>query len=130
MTVTFYILSGTPKGYLSHNCPTSVSEYGNLQCACSVTDRGSPQGEIRWQKSSTNELSLNGVLRAQNGNILTCVLTWNRTEIQFLHYTIIVTCESSTGRNATLDTVTNYFTLPLVLSFSGSLGMQIKNEHP
>ncbi|PVD27862.1 hypothetical protein C0Q70_13038 [Pomacea canaliculata] len=79
-----------PKSIPYHNCPLYVREDNSVSCVCSVDDLGSPPGQLKWNNMSSGQLVLPGVKMDQHGVNYVCSLTWNRTVVQSVTYTLLV----------------------------------------
>ncbi|XP_025100105.1 uncharacterized protein LOC112567628 [Pomacea canaliculata] len=81
-----------PKSIPHHNCPLYVKEDNSVSCVCFVNDLGSPPGQLKWNNMSSEQLILPGVKMDQHGVNYVCSLTWNRTVVQSVTYTLLVAC--------------------------------------
>ncbi|XP_025100106.1 uncharacterized protein LOC112567629 [Pomacea canaliculata] len=85
-----YLPACRPKSIPYHNCPLYVREDNSVSCVCSVDDLGSPPGQLKWNNMSSGQLVLPGVKMDQHGVNYVCSLTWNRTVVQSVTYTLLV----------------------------------------
>lgn len=91
--VCICVALGRPKSIPHHNCPLYVKQDNFVSCVCSVDDLGSPPGQLKWNNTSSEQFVLSGVKMDQHGVNYVCSLTWNRTVVQSVTYTLLVACK-------------------------------------